>query len=65
MEGKLIALRLESQQVEKLDRLIQETGLDQSKIIRMLIDSAKISPARVTVADLGAPKKGDALLALG
>ncbi len=44
MEQKTIAVRLESEQLQKLDMIVQATGWNQSEIIRQLIDSALVRP---------------------
>lgn len=56
MEPKTIAVRLESQQLERLEALVKSTGWNQSEVIRQLIDSALIRPpviaASVTIKQM-------------
>jgi hypothetical protein len=47
MSEKTIALRLQTQQLDKLDNLKRMTGWNQSEIIRRLIDAAVVMPAAV------------------
>lgn len=56
MAEKLIAVRLDEKQVDKLTKMTEATGLDQSKIIRILIDNAKYTPAKFA-SELSLPKK--------
>jgi hypothetical protein len=51
VEQKTIAVRLEPEQLQKLDAIVQMTGWNQSEVIRRLIDSASVTPPSVT-ADL-------------
>lgn len=44
MEPKTIAVRLDPEQLQKLDLLVKSSGWNQSEIIRQLIDSAMIRP---------------------
>ena len=60
MEPKLIAVRLEPSQLQKLDAIVRMTGWNQSEVIRQLIDGAQVTPPSV-VAKV-ARKKGDALI---
>ena len=59
MEPKLIAVRLEPKQLQKLDAIVEMTGWNQSEVIRQLIDNASVTPPSV-VAELNG-KKGDPL----
>jgi hypothetical protein len=56
MEQKTIAVRLDAEQLQKLDAIVQVTGWNQSEVIRRLIDSASVTPPAVT-ADLSAKKE--------
>lgn len=47
MEPKTIAVRLEPEQLQKLEMLVRMSGWNQSEIIRQLIDSAMIRPPAV------------------
>lgn len=47
MDKKLIAIRLEAEQIQKLDKLVEMTGWNQSEIIRLLIDAAWVTPPAV------------------
>lgn len=47
MDKKLIAIRLEAEQIQKLDKLVEMTGWNQSEIIRQLIDNAWVTPPAV------------------
>jgi hypothetical protein len=47
MSEKTIALRLQTQQLDKVDNLKGMTGWNQSEIIRRLIDAAVVMPAAV------------------
>lgn len=58
MEEKTIAVRLRTEQLQKLDAIVEMTGWNQSEVIRRLIDSASVSPPSVS-ADL---KKGEPLV---
>lgn len=58
MEQKTIAVRLEPEQLQKLDAIVEMTGWNQSEVIRRLIDVASVTPPSVT-ADL---KKGEPLV---
>lgn len=60
MEPKTIAIRLDSEYLQKLDALVQVTGWNQSEVIRRLIDSASVTPPAVS-ADVFA-KKGEPLV---
>lgn len=60
MEQKTIAIRLDSEHLQKLDAIVQVTGWNQSEVIRRLIDSASVTPPSVS-ADLSA-KKGEPLV---
>lgn len=44
----MIAVRLEPEQLQKLDALVRITGWNQSEVIRRLIDSASVTPPAVT-----------------
>ena len=46
MAEKIITIRLDDKQLEKLEEMTLATGLDRSKIIRVLIDNAKFTSAR-------------------
>lgn len=59
MEQKTIAVRLEPEQLQKLNAIVEMTGWNQSEVIRKLIDSASVTPPSVT-ADLS--KKGEPLV---
>ena len=56
MEGKMIAVRLEPEQVQKMESLAEMTGWSQSDIIRRLIDAAVVTPPAVWLEDVA--KKG-------
>ncbi len=43
-EQKLIAVRLDPPQLNKLEQLVRESGWNQSEIIRLLIDNAMMKP---------------------
>lgn len=60
MEQKMIAVRLEPEQLQKLEAIVQMTGWNQSEVIRRLIDSASVTPPSVTA---GVLKKGEPLVA--
>lgn len=60
MEQKTIAVRLDAEQLQKLDAIVQVTGWNQSEVIRRLIDSASVTPPAVT-SDVYA-KKGEPLV---
>ena len=49
MEPKMIAVRLTSQQQQKLDAIVEMTGWNQSEVIRQLIDAASVTPPSVVV----------------
>jgi hypothetical protein len=49
MEPKMIAVRLNPQQLQKLDAIVEMTGWNQSEVIRQLIDSASVTPPSVVV----------------
>ena len=49
MSSKLFAFRLHESQVKRLNELKEATGLDQSEIVRRLIDSSKVVTKRETV----------------
>ena len=54
MEPKTIAVRLESDHLQKLEAIAKMTGWNQSEIIRRMIDSVSVTPPSIRV-DL--PKK--------
>jgi len=56
MDQKLIAVRLEPKQLQKLDAIVEMTGWNQSEVIRRLIDSASVTPPSVT-SDITAKKE--------
>lgn len=44
---KLIAIRLEDEQIQKLEQLVSITGWSQSEVLRKLIDNAWVTPPAV------------------
>lgn len=48
MEQKTIAVRLEPEQLQKLDAMVEMTGWSVSDVIRRLIDNASVTPPSVT-----------------
>jgi hypothetical protein len=60
MEQKLIAVRLDPEQLIKLEKIVRMTGWNQSEVIRQLIDGAQVTPP--AVVSRIARKKGDALI---
>lgn len=46
-ERRLIAVRLEAEQIQKLEKLVDMTGWNQSEIVRLLIDAAWVTPPAV------------------
>ena len=59
---KLVAIRRDDEQLQKLEQLVSVTGWSQSEVIRKLIDNAWVTPPALG-AEL-APK-GDALVFAG
>jgi hypothetical protein len=57
---KLIAIRLDEEQQQKMEHLIAVTGWSQSEIIRKLIDNAWVTPP--SVGSELSTKKVDALV---
>lgn len=58
MEQKTIAVRLEPEQLQKLDAMVEMTGWSVSDVIRRLIDNASVTPPSVTT---GLAKKEEPL----
>ena len=57
MEERMIAVRLQGEQLQKLDALVKASGWNQSEIIRQLIDVALVRPPVVAAT---VPTKGSA-----
>ena len=56
---KLVAMRLEEEQLQKLEQLVEVTGWTQSEVLRKLIDNAWVTPPAIGT-EINA-KKVDAL----
>jgi hypothetical protein len=44
---KLVAMRLDDEQLQKLEQLVQVTGWTQSEVLRKLIDNAWVTPPAI------------------
>jgi hypothetical protein len=59
---KLVAVRLDTAQLQKLEQLASVTGWSQSEVLRKLIDNAWVTPPAIGT-ELNVPK-GSALAVL-
>ena len=57
---KLVAVRLGEDEMEKLDELVAQTGLNQSQVLRQLIRNATVRPVEV-VTNVASPMAAPAL----
>jgi hypothetical protein len=44
---KMIAVRLDEEHIQKLEKLVEITGWNQSEVLRRLIESAWVTPPAV------------------
>jgi len=42
---ELIAFRLSDEELERLDEMVEQTGMTRSQVIRHLLDNATVKPA--------------------
>jgi hypothetical protein len=60
-KGKFIGFRLEDEQIEKLNRLVDASGLNQSAVMRALVDAANVKPVQWDVAIFRTNEQGRAV----